>query len=69
MPANTGKFLPVSVSVFGVPNTGIPNFRYRYIPDWKHYTSDDVADARLCSNAWQSTRVTLLCATLDTYDF
>jgi hypothetical protein len=24
MPANTGKFLPVSVSVFGVPNTGIP---------------------------------------------
>jgi hypothetical protein len=24
IPANTGKFLPVSVSVFGVPNTGIP---------------------------------------------
>jgi hypothetical protein len=24
IPANTGTFLPVSVSVFGVPNTGIP---------------------------------------------
>jgi hypothetical protein len=24
IPANTGKVLPVSVSVFGVPNTGIP---------------------------------------------
>jgi hypothetical protein len=24
IPANTGQFLPVSVSVFGVPNTGIP---------------------------------------------
>jgi hypothetical protein len=24
IPANTGKFLPVSVSIFGVPNTGIP---------------------------------------------
>jgi hypothetical protein len=24
MPANTGTLLPVSVSVFGVPNTGIP---------------------------------------------
>jgi hypothetical protein len=24
IPANTGKFLPVSVSVFEVPNTGIP---------------------------------------------
>jgi hypothetical protein len=24
IPANTGQFLPVSVSVFGFPNTGIP---------------------------------------------